>query len=181
MPVKEAIWQLKWRFTSIQNIPMNSEMQKRVTSRSIFVVTLERKPFSFVKNELLHHHFGIGIVALHCVDLSVTIFKDRTKHFVPKTIWCDLSPQWRGKCFFNSLFQMNCLLHMFQYGFTPRWFCSFNFASLHAGNLRSHLKTHDNEKPNKCNQCTAVFQYILSNINVEGTFENAQWGKAKQM
>ena len=77
---------------------MNSEMQKRVTSRSIFVVTLERKPFSFVnnvlhpmeagglKNELLHHHFGIEIVALNCVDQSVTIFNEMTKHLVPKTI-----------------------------------------------------------------------------------------------
>ena len=26
---KKAIWQLKLRFTSIQNIPMNSEMQKK--------------------------------------------------------------------------------------------------------------------------------------------------------
>ena len=28
-----------------------------------------------------------------------------------------------------------------------------NYASIHAGYLRAHLKTHSGEKSNKCNQC----------------------------
>ena len=52
--------------------------------------------------------------------------------------------------------------------------------------LRTHLKTHNGEKLNKCNQCNiATMQpvrlYIFSGRQVEDTSENAQWRKAKQM
>ena len=33
------------------------------------------------------------------------------------------------------------------------WLCTNTYASSQAGDMRSHLKTHSGEKPNKCNQC----------------------------
>ena len=46
---------------------------------------------------------------------------------------------------------------MSQRGFSPHWFCSCNFASLHAGIMRSHLKMHNREMPN----ATSVIIYSL--------------------
>ena len=44
--------------------------------------------------------------------------------------------------------------------------------------LRKHMKTHNGIKSNKCNQC----DFASSGAELlKGTFENAQWGKAKQM
>ena len=39
-----------------------------------------------MSEQILVASFGIEIVALHCVDQSVTIFKEMTKHLVPKRI-----------------------------------------------------------------------------------------------
>ena len=39
-----------------------------------------------------------------------------------KRFWCDLSPQWRGKCFLKPPFEMNFLSQTFQCGFPLLWF-----------------------------------------------------------
>ena len=52
------------------------------------------------------------------------------------------------------------------------------FASSQAGNLMKHLKTHSGEKSNKCNQCGFTSSQTG---DLRRLFENAQWGKIKQM
>ena len=53
-----------------------------------------------------------------------------------------------------------------------------DYAPFHAGNFRTHLKTHSGEKSNKCNQCG----YASSRADTfEGTFEGAQWRKVEQL
>ena len=51
-----------------------------------------------------------------------------------------------------------------------------DYASSRTRNLRTHLKTHSEEKSNKCNQCN-----FIAGIPFEDTFENTQWRKVKQM
>ena len=68
----------------------------------------------------------------------------------------------------------------------PMWLCLFSgwpykcnhcdYASSHVFSLRTHLKTHSEEKSNKCNQCN-----FIVGIPFEDTFENTQWRKVKQM
>ena len=52
-----------------------------------------------------------------------------------------------------------------------------DYVSCYANDLRRHLQRHSGEKSNKCNQCGFASSYS----NFKDTFENAQWGKVKQM
>ena len=52
-----------------------------------------------------------------------------------------------------------------------------DYATAHAGNLRTHFKMHSGEKPNKCNQC----DYASSEAVKLRRHLKAQWRKVKQM
>ena len=75
-----------------------------------------------------------------------------------------------------------------------------DFASLHAGNSKRHLKMHSGEKLNQCNQCDYVYSdpstfkkkrqvkqmqpkwlCIFSGRWSEETFENTQWRKNQEV
>ena len=52
-----------------------------------------------------------------------------------------------------------------------------DYASSQAGNLRSHTKTHNGEKSNTCNQCDFASSQASS---LKKTFENTQWKKSNK-